>query len=82
MLTTFAVVDRTLAYRRQIHFHARFGDPTARPRPYAYRLPYAGNTFSMYGSVTVDGKNYSGLLASDLLLEIPLVMNVLRQGGL
>jgi NAD(P)H-hydrate epimerase len=24
----------------------------------------------------------SGLLASDLLLEIPLVMNVLRQGGL
>ena len=24
----------------------------------------------------------SGLLASDLLLEIPVVMNVLRQGGL
>jgi NAD(P)H-hydrate repair Nnr-like enzyme with NAD(P)H-hydrate dehydratase domain len=24
----------------------------------------------------------SGLLAGDLLLEIPLVMNVLRQGGL
>jgi murein DD-endopeptidase MepM/ murein hydrolase activator NlpD len=41
-------VDTTRAYSRQLFFRARFGDPRARPRPYAYRLPYpTGLTFSV-----------------------------------
>jgi len=42
--------------------HARFGDPLARPRPYAYRLPYArGTTFAVlqgfHGAFSHRGSN-------------------------
>jgi murein DD-endopeptidase MepM/ murein hydrolase activator NlpD len=61
VLTTFAIRDRTVAYHRQMHFHARFGDPTARPQPYAYRLPYAGQTFAIlqgfHGAFSHRGSN-------------------------
>jgi murein DD-endopeptidase MepM/ murein hydrolase activator NlpD len=48
VLTTMAIEYRALAFHRELQFHARFGDPTARPEPYVYRLPFlAGKTFSV-----------------------------------
>lgn len=40
-LVTFQVPNPHKAYRRELAFHARFGDPNARPAPYAYALPFA-----------------------------------------
>jgi len=45
-----------------VAIHARFGDPVARPQPYAYRLPYArGATFSVlqgfHGAFSHRGSN-------------------------
>jgi murein DD-endopeptidase MepM/ murein hydrolase activator NlpD len=48
VLTTLSVVDPAGAYHRQLRLHARFGDPRARPQPYAYRLPFdTGQTYSI-----------------------------------
>jgi len=49
--------------------------------------PYAAAVTGVYvhaaaGSRISERLGDSGLLASDLLMEIPLVMNILRQGGL
>jgi murein DD-endopeptidase MepM/ murein hydrolase activator NlpD len=59
-VATFAVVDPRVGWNRHIGFHARFGDPAARPRPYAYGLPYAG-TFSIlqgfHGAFSHRGSN-------------------------
>lgn len=62
VLTTLAVIDPTQAYRRVFQLHARFGDPQARPAPYAYRLPYAaGKTFAVlqgfHGAFSHRGSN-------------------------
>jgi murein DD-endopeptidase MepM/ murein hydrolase activator NlpD len=62
VLTTFRIRDAQLAYHRQLEMHARFGDPSARPEPYAYRLPYrAGKTFSVlqgfHGTFSHRGSN-------------------------
>jgi len=40
VLAELQIQDRTQPYRRTLGFHARFGDPRARPNPYPYRLPY------------------------------------------
>jgi hypothetical protein len=41
-------IDPGLRYRRELYFHARFGDPRARPTPYTYGLPYPhGLTFAV-----------------------------------
>lgn len=34
------IEDTSVPYRRNFTFHARFGDPAARPIPYVYRLPF------------------------------------------
>jgi murein DD-endopeptidase MepM/ murein hydrolase activator NlpD len=62
VLTTFRIQDMTRAFHRQLQMHARFGDPTARPEPYAYRLPYrTGSTFSVlqgfHGTFSHRGSN-------------------------
>jgi hypothetical protein len=62
VLTTFRIRDMQLAFHRQLQTHARFGDPSARPEPYAYRLPYrAGTTFSVlqgfHGTFSHRGSN-------------------------
>ncbi|HSN25213.1 MAG TPA: M23 family metallopeptidase [Kofleriaceae bacterium] len=62
VLTTLAVIDPAQAYRRMFQLHARFGDPQARPVPYAYRLPYAaGKTFAVlqgfHGAFSHRGSN-------------------------
>src|SRR5690606_37355705 len=62
VLTTLHLDDARFAYHRQFHSHARFGDPYARPTPYAYRLPYpAGMTFTVlqgfHGSFSHRGSN-------------------------
>ena len=62
VLTTLAILDRMSSYHRELHFHARFGDPDARPKPYAYRLPYrTGKTFSVlqgfHGAFSHRGSN-------------------------
>ena len=62
VLTTFRISDMQRAFHRQLQMHARFGDPTARPEPYAYRLPYkAGTTFSVlqgfHGTFSHRGSN-------------------------
>ncbi|MDB4957763.1 MAG: peptidase [Myxococcales bacterium] len=44
VLTMLSIADPRAAYRRRITFHARFGDPRARPSSYAYRLPYVTKT--------------------------------------
>jgi len=62
VLTTMAVEDPAIAFHRELQFNARFGDPSARPEPYAYRLPYrAGKTFSVlqgfHGAFSHRGSN-------------------------
>lgn len=62
VLATLAIDDPTQAYHRMIELHERFGDPQARPAPYAYRLPYpAGNTFAVlqgfHGAFSHRGSN-------------------------
>jgi hypothetical protein len=62
VLTTYDLDDPRAAYRRQLNMHARFGDPEARPQPYAYRLPFkAGKTFSVlqgfHGTFSHRGSN-------------------------
>lgn len=55
-------VDPALRYRRELYFHARFGDPQARPQPYIYGLPYPhGLTFAVlqgfHGAFSHRGSN-------------------------
>ena len=40
-LVAFEVGNTHQAYWRELAFHAQFGDPSARPEPYAYALPFA-----------------------------------------
>ncbi|MFT3699467.1 MAG: M23 family metallopeptidase [Kofleriaceae bacterium] len=40
VLTTLRIMDRASSYHREMQFHARFGDPEARPTEYTYRIPY------------------------------------------
>jgi len=48
VLAELAQIDPGLRYRRELVFHARFGDPAARPRSYLYALPYPqGLTFAV-----------------------------------
>jgi murein DD-endopeptidase MepM/ murein hydrolase activator NlpD len=62
VLTTYQLGDSSRAYHRQTQTHARFGDPEARPTPYAYRVPFqAGKTFSVlqgfHGAFSHRGSN-------------------------
>jgi len=62
VLTSYEVDDYTRTFSRVRHMHARFGDPDARPEPYAYRLPYrAGKTFTVlqgfHGTFSHRGSN-------------------------
>jgi hypothetical protein len=55
-------IDPGARYRRELYFHARFGDPQARPAPYVYALPYAhGLTFAVlqgfHGAFSHRGSN-------------------------
>jgi murein DD-endopeptidase MepM/ murein hydrolase activator NlpD len=61
-LTTYQLENPKLAYHRQLQTHARFGDPDARPTPYAYRVPFrAGKTFTVlqgfHGAFSHRGSN-------------------------
>lgn len=40
VLAELAQIDPGVPYHRQLSFEARFGDPSARPTPYRYALPY------------------------------------------
>jgi murein DD-endopeptidase MepM/ murein hydrolase activator NlpD len=56
------IVDGTQRYRRELYFHARFGDPRAEPQDYVYRLPYPhGLTFAVlqgfHGTFSHRGSN-------------------------
>jgi murein DD-endopeptidase MepM/ murein hydrolase activator NlpD len=62
VLTTLAITDTRQGFHRLIALHARFGDPQARPRPYAYGLPYpSGKTFAVlqgfHGAFSHRGSN-------------------------
>ncbi len=62
VLTTFQIEYPALAFHRELQYHARFGDPAARPEPYAYRLPFkAGKTFTVlqgfHGAFSHRGSN-------------------------
>lgn len=48
VLSELRQLEPGLRYRRELAFHARFGDPRVRPEPYVYRLPYPhGLTFAV-----------------------------------
>src|SRR5262245_60619036 len=62
VLAELQQIDASQRYRRELYFHARFGDPEARPRPYVYALPYPhGLTFSVlqgfHGAFSHRGSN-------------------------
>jgi len=62
VLAELAQIDPGLRYRRELAFHARFGDPAARPRSYLYALPYPhGLTFAVlqgfHGAFSHRGSN-------------------------
>ena len=40
-VATWAIADRTIAWREQSHYDSQFGDPSARPARYVYGLPFA-----------------------------------------
>ncbi|MBL9017346.1 MAG: M23 family metallopeptidase [Myxococcales bacterium] len=61
-IAELGVMDPTQAYRRELTFRARFGDPNAQPSPYAYALPYPrGQTFAVlqgfHGAFSHRGSN-------------------------
>jgi murein DD-endopeptidase MepM/ murein hydrolase activator NlpD len=61
-LATLQQLDPARRYRRELYFHARFGDPDVRPEPYVYGLPYPrGRTFSVlqgfHGAFSHRGSN-------------------------
>ena len=62
VLATLQQLDPSQRYRRELYFHARFGDPYTRPEPYVYGLPYPrGRTFSVlqgfHGAFSHRGSN-------------------------
>jgi murein DD-endopeptidase MepM/ murein hydrolase activator NlpD len=62
VLAELQQIDPELPYRRELYFHARFGDPEARPAQYVYALPYpSGLTFSVlqgfHGAFSHRGSN-------------------------
>jgi len=62
VLTTLRIMDRGASYHREMQFHARFGDPDARPTPYSYRIPYrSGKRYSVlqgfHGAFSHHGSN-------------------------
>src|SRR5439155_15675147 len=62
VLAELQQIDPEQRYRRELYFHARFGDPVARPTPYVYALPYPhGLTFSVlqgfHGAFSHRGSN-------------------------
>jgi len=62
VLAVFQVLDPRRPFRRNVEFHARWGDPRARPIAYAYRLPWpAGRTFTVlqgfHGAFSHRGSN-------------------------
>jgi murein DD-endopeptidase MepM/ murein hydrolase activator NlpD len=62
VLAELQQIDPAARYFRQLYFHARFGDPKARPEPYVYALPYPhGLTFTVlqgfHGAFSHRGSN-------------------------
>ncbi len=62
VLAELQQIDGTQPYRRELYFHARFGDPRVEPAPYVYGLPYPhGLTFSVlqgfHGTFSHRGSN-------------------------
>lgn len=62
VLAALQQLDPAQRYRRELYFHARFGDPDARPEPYVYGLPYPrGRSFSVlqgfHGAFSHRGSN-------------------------
>lgn len=62
VLAQLRQIDPATRYRRELYFHARFGDPAARPAPYVYALPYPrGRTFGVlqgfHGAFSHRGSN-------------------------
>ena len=62
VLAQLQQIDPMAPYRRALTFHARFGDPQARPEPYVYGLPYPhGLTFAVlqgfHGAFSHRGSN-------------------------
>jgi murein DD-endopeptidase MepM/ murein hydrolase activator NlpD len=48
VLADLSQIDAAANYHRELGYHARFGDPRVRPRPYLYGLPYPhGLTFAV-----------------------------------
>jgi len=62
VLAELVQIDSSVRYRRELYFHARFGDPEAHPAPYVYALPYPhGLTFEVlqgfHGAFSHRGNN-------------------------
>ena len=62
VLTTERIPYPTARFHRDVSYHARFGNPAARPDDYAYRLPYRkGKTFAVlqgpHGAFSHRGSN-------------------------
>jgi hypothetical protein len=48
VIAQFQIIDPHARYRRELYFHARFGDPRARASQYIYGLPFpTGDTFTI-----------------------------------
>jgi murein DD-endopeptidase MepM/ murein hydrolase activator NlpD len=62
VLAELSQIDPAARYRRELYVHAQFGDPRARPAPYAYALPYPrGKAFAVlqgfHGAFSHRGSN-------------------------
>jgi murein DD-endopeptidase MepM/ murein hydrolase activator NlpD len=61
VLAQHQLLDTTKAFSRHIDTHTRWGDPAARPTPYAYRLPFKNGTFNVlqgfHGTFSHRGSN-------------------------
>ncbi|MEO6773238.1 MAG: M23 family metallopeptidase [Kofleriaceae bacterium] len=94
ILTTMRIMDRTASFHREMQFHARFGDPDARPSAYSYRIPYrSGKRFSVlqgfHGAFSHHGSNEYAVdfdcpVATHVLAARPGIVvatNAAAQGG-
>ncbi|HEX4422569.1 MAG TPA: M23 family metallopeptidase [Kofleriaceae bacterium] len=94
VLAALQQIDPTYSYRRELHFHARLGDPAARPADYVYGLPYPhGLTFAVlqgfHGAFSHHGSNeyavdFACPIATPVLAARPgmvVATNAIAQGS-
>jgi murein DD-endopeptidase MepM/ murein hydrolase activator NlpD len=79
-VATLAIVDRSASWNRHLQFHARFGDPSARPTRYHYALPYSGSFEVLQGFHGAFSHRGSNEFAVDFDCPVATTVRAAREG--